>query len=253
MTVSPSRVLRRLDHELRSLVSDRRERSYDRGLGIETFGRHGHAAVAMARPEFEHAGIYQGAPAERFRALMTSLPISPAHATFIDLGCGKGKALFLAADMRFRRVIGVEFAPDLAATAEKNARAYAAARPEAPRVEIVCTDAGDYELPPEPTVLFLYNPFDEHVMARVCATIDRSLAQQPRSLFVVYLNPLQARALDAARHIRRMAVHARLLDPGPAKLFRGLRRHEHGGDLQAVIYEARTGASDHPDRPTPPE
>jgi SAM-dependent methyltransferase len=234
----PSRLLRRLDHELRSAFSARNERSYDRRLGIVTSGLQDHSRSATARPEVHHAETYQAVPPRRFRALMAAVPLAPAEATFIDLGCGKGKALFMAAELGFRRVIGVEFAPDLVAVGEANADAFAAARPGAPPVEIVCADAGSYELPAEPTVLFLYNPFDEVVVARVRENVDRSLSEHPRQLYVVYLNSLHASVLDASRQLRRMSLDAELLKPARPQLFRDLRRHEHGGDLEAVFYEA---------------
>ena len=40
--------------------------------------------------------------------------------TFIDLGCGKGRVLLMASDYPFKKIIGVEFMPELHRAAQKN-------------------------------------------------------------------------------------------------------------------------------------
>ncbi len=87
-------------------------------------------------------------------------------ATFVDLGCGKGRVLILAARRRFRRVVGVEIVPSLASTARWNVQ-----RPDALRrshdIAVVEGDAGALPLPLGPLVLFLYNPFEASIVASV--------------------------------------------------------------------------------------
>lgn len=235
-------VLDRLDHELRSLVSNRAERRYDEALGLTTGGRHGHSAEAETQDAFEHAGIYQGVSPKRFAELVAALPLDPAQTTFIDHGSGKGKALLLAADHGFRRVIGVEFAPDLAELGARNARAYAAARPGAPPIESICADSGSWELPAEPTLLFLYNPFDAVVMERVVAATDASLRAHPRPLHVVYLNPKHPEPWTRSTELEPLPLPPHVLQPPALRRFRGIRGHEHGQDLAAVVLRARRAA-----------
>jgi len=52
--------------------------------------------------------------------------------TLIDLGSGKGRVLLMASDYPFKRIIGVEFMPELHRVAEGNIRKYAEHRTEAP-------------------------------------------------------------------------------------------------------------------------
>jgi hypothetical protein len=52
--------------------------------------------------------------------------------TFIDLGSGKGRVLLMAAAYGFKRIIGVEFMPELHRVAEENIRKYTEHRTEAP-------------------------------------------------------------------------------------------------------------------------
>jgi SAM-dependent methyltransferase len=167
---------------------------------------------------------------------MEALPIERSQFTFVDLGCGKGKALLLAGDLGFRRVVGLEFSPELAAAARENVARRRGLGPAT--VEVVTGDAGAYELPPEPLVIYMYNPFDEVIVARVVANVERSLAARPRPLFVVYLYAKHPGPLDATGALRRVPLPPELLTPPPARGLLGRLRYELGDDLVAIVYEA---------------
>lgn len=105
------------------------------------------------------------------REMLDSITI-PAGCTFADIGCGKGRALLIAADYPFARVLGIDYAPDLVAIAKQNC----ASRP----IEVICADATSHPLPDGPLVLFLYNPFIGPVLARFVAHLQRRIASDPR-------------------------------------------------------------------------
>src|SRR6185437_5377105 len=108
--------------------------------------------------------------------------------TFIDLGSGKGKALFIAAAHGFKRVIVVEFSPILTQVAQCNISSY---RPQlnAGQIELMQQDAGEFQFPQEPLVIYCYNPFDESVMRPVLANLGRSYKSYPRLLYMIYVLP----------------------------------------------------------------
>src|SRR4051794_26113535 len=60
-------------------------------------------------------------PSDRFALarLLRRLEIGPGDA-FLDYGCGKGRALLAAARRPFGRVMGIDVAPPLVATASEN-------------------------------------------------------------------------------------------------------------------------------------
>jgi hypothetical protein len=134
---------------------------------------------------------YQAIFPDRFRESIDSLSIEPQEYTFVDIGAGKGRALFLAQDMGFKRVIGVEFALELVQICQQNiSRKVAAGLASVSPVEIVHTDALSYKLPNEQTVLYFYNPFGEEIMVRMIERIRASLEEMPRPIKIVYENPL---------------------------------------------------------------
>lgn len=118
------------------------------------------------------------------------LEIKPGHDVFVDYGSGKGRIVTVAATYPFAKVIGVEMLPDLNEIARSNIKR-AERLSRCPAVEIVQADATRYELPPEATVLFLFNPFLGDVLRAVQNQILKSLESHPRSIQIVYMNPLE--------------------------------------------------------------
>jgi Methyltransferase domain len=100
----------------------------------------------------------------------------------VDFGSGKGRVLLLAAGYRFKRTVGVEFSRELDQIAR---RKVATLREESKRIQTVCTDATRYDVPPEPLVLYFYNPFASNVMTEVLARERRSLEAAPRPAWIV--------------------------------------------------------------------
>jgi len=130
-----------------------------------------------------------------------------ADDVFLDLGSGKGRAVFLAAQYPFGRVIGVELSPELHAVAEKNLRRHDG-RLGGTRIELVNADVVEYDVPADVTVLFLFNPFNGLVFSEALANVLRSLDEHPRPLRLVYVNPVeeaQVVATGRARLVREVS------------------------------------------------
>lgn len=107
---------------------------------------------------------------------------------FLDYGCGKGRAVVLAATKPFQKVIGLEWSPVLAEVAERNIqRAHKHIKAE--QVEILIEDARSYNLPPEITDVFLFNSFQGPVLEDVINRIFESLVSTSRRFRLVYMTP----------------------------------------------------------------
>lgn len=129
--------------------------------------RHGVKHVAILPAEFDSA--------------FAALPRPVDGHTFVDVGCGKGRALLLAARRPFSRLVGVDFAPALLDAARRNTQALGVP------VELHCADAAGFQFPPGPLVIYLYNPFGPAVMDAVA----RHAAEATGPVQVMYLNPFQ--------------------------------------------------------------
>ncbi len=130
---------------------------------------------------------YQPTEPALFHEIMRALDLNWADFTFLDLGSGKGRTLLMASDYPFRRIRGVEILPELHQVALENIGKYP---PQAcPAIEAICADARQFEFPPEPTVLYLFNPLPGPGLAVVIQNLERSLREHPRAVYVVYHNP----------------------------------------------------------------
>lgn len=149
---------------------------------------------------------YQASDADAAHVALAALPIRHEDFTFVDIGAGKGRALLVAAEFPFKRVIGVEFAEELCQIARRNARLAGHNR-----IEVVCEDAAAYELPEDPLVLYFYNPFLPALMRQVMERVDRSLVAHPRPAYAVLFGDELAGELEAAEFTRvgTSAVFAR--------------------------------------------
>ena len=113
-----------------------------------------------------------------------------ADYTFVDLGSGKGRTLLMASDYPFRKIVGVELLAALNQIAEENISKYKSDSQQSFDLQTFCADAGEFELPLDSYVLFLFNPFPESVLLRVRERIEAGVAVVPKSIYILYHNPL---------------------------------------------------------------
>jgi SAM-dependent methyltransferase len=123
---------------------------------------------------------------------------------FIDLGSGKGRTLLMASDYLFRRIVGVELLPELNQVAQNNLGKYRSKSQKCFALESVCGDATGFVFPAEPTVLYLFNPFPEAGLRRMMESLERSLVEHPRVVYVLYHNPLLEHVLSASAALRKI-------------------------------------------------
>jgi len=151
--------------------------------------------------------MYQAVSRLIFASVMRQLKTQHAYALerqiFLDLGCGKGRALILALNAGFRKVIGVELSETLCGVCRSNVERYRRRRPGKGTARVVCADVSDYAIPDDVTFLFFANPFGRHVFEKVFIQVEQTLQRNPRALTFVYVNPEQG-AIFAERGLRKL-------------------------------------------------
>ena len=165
------------------IASLRRSQTEDRRRGVTT-------AREMTAEELGITDLrnhwYVATDYETFHDAMRQVDIRSGEDVFVDIGAGMGRIVLLAAELPFRRVLGVEFSRELTDIGRENLRA-ALPGLKCQDVELMLADATAWPIPPEATVLFFFNPFDGEVLAKVCANIRQSLAESPRKLTIIYV------------------------------------------------------------------
>ncbi len=148
---------------------------------------------------------YYGVTPSAFSAALARLDLQWSRFSFVDVGCGKGRALLLALAHPFREVVGVELAPALAAVAEANLANFTAAwkQPDVP-ARVIAGDATQFELPAGPLLLFLYHPFAGPVMKQFLAHVTAAMEAEPREVYLLYANPELAPAILATQGFEQL-------------------------------------------------
>lgn len=185
--------------------SERVAAEFDARHGTDTFERaHLHAFEVGQSLEAHFAGWKYGpVNPDFFQEIIERLRLPPERYGFLDVGAGKGIGMMLASHGPFRRLIAVEFARELVDIGKRNVQRYSAVTGRPVAVEWVCEDFMAYELPDEPLVLFLNNPFPTDISLRAVAHIEKWLAGKGRDAIVVYrkMAPEVARALESSKHL----------------------------------------------------
>jgi SAM-dependent methyltransferase len=223
---------------------------FDQMHGVDTSGLVPASKLVTGHPNDEHVTAYYGVAPSILRALIAhwreSVPPYPVSSyTFLDIGAGKGRGLLVASEYRFRKVVGIELNPALAAVARQNVAQWKAAHdadptaePIAP-IEVLEQDALEFELPDAPTLLFLFHPFEAPVLRKLLRQIETQLGRRAASnhgqvsaLDLIYVNAECANVLD-----RHPAFTQLFLDNVP------MSTEDHAADLEAIARQKEYGST----------
>lgn len=178
---------------------------FDRRFGVDTGGFEWISSFDAAAETAAHANNY--APVLKVEPYLRSLGIAFDQYTFIDLGCGKGRALLMASDFPFTEIIGVEYIAELVATARRNLERYSSTAQQCHSIRVVECDAAFFEPPAAPIVLFLYNPFDAVVLKQVLDRLGSSQSHPALRHYMIYCDPEHRSVIDRDPNWELVADH----------------------------------------------
>ena len=162
-------------------------------------------------------------------------PLAPIERTvFLDVGAGKGRAMLLASQYPFLRVEGVELNGSLAHTARNNLQRWERDR-DAQRLAPSVLHEGDatrLPLPPEPTLAYLFHPFEDRLLRRFVRHALASHAADPRPFDLVYVNAEHNSMLDRQKGLRRLWFGRVPMSP-----------EDHVADLLAIAEQKEYGST----------
>lgn len=188
----------------------RDEFKYEKVFGIRT------AAIKKSNStEFFH---YQGAGYRiLFRLLKKMAPHTKKY-DFVDIGCGKGRVVFVAESEGYQHITGIELDEELIKEATNNLKQYLL-KSKASEITFIHANALTYGYKDRATVYFLFNPFNEEILRRV---LDRICQLTSSETWFVYMNPLYPK-------------------PFEEKQMEQIQKIKTGFYTEAVIYRMNTG------------
>jgi SAM-dependent methyltransferase len=194
----------RLTQALLSLIAECRCRIFDWRHHINTCGFVGVADLTVRGENAEHGAAYQPTHPKFAFDILGGLGIDYRKYAFIDIGSGKGRTLFVAAEYPFEKIIGVEFAEELHNIALRNARNFRSRTQKCQEIECVLIDASRYAFPPMPTVFFMFNPFRPPVLIPVLRKLNQSLVEAPRDVILIYVGAFHAHLIQRETKLRQV-------------------------------------------------
>jgi SAM-dependent methyltransferase len=184
---------------VRSYVEERLE-AFDARFGTDT------SAPTFERNQKTSVHFYVPTTASIIYKVLGSLPLQPNKFTFVDMGSGKGRALLVASEFPFAKIVGIELSDDLHRIAQDNVKRYKPASQQCAAFDLKCMDALDYSYADEPLVLFLFDPFGREILQNIIANLEASLRAQPREAYVVYVYPQYEDLLQNSSVLHRVRV-----------------------------------------------
>jgi hypothetical protein len=216
---------------------------FDQMHSVDTSGLVPATHLVTGHANDEHITAYYGVAPSILRALIghwrESVPPYPIHSyTFIDVGSGKGRGVLVASEYSFRKVVGIELNPEMAATARHNVEHWIRAHSEDPTaarlapIELFEQDALDFELPCTPTLLFLFHPFEAPVLKQLLRRIETQFANRPGTLDLLYVNAECVNVIDRNPAFTQLFLENVTMSP-----------EDHAADLEAIARQKEYGST----------
>lgn len=155
-----------------------KERMYEKKFGIETT-----KIKLIDSNQYHH---YQGASYKILLELFAFLKDQTKDFGFLDIGCGKGRAVLVAEYFGYSRLVGIDLDQELINCAYENLKKDRFLK-QSSQVSFICENALNFRYNNEPCVYFLFNPFNEAVLQGV---LQRILSQNTSEVWFIYMNPI---------------------------------------------------------------
>jgi SAM-dependent methyltransferase len=136
----------------------------------------------------DHSTIYMPVSYDLLEDLFNQLD-NKTFNHFVDIGCGKGRVLCVAAHHGFKKITGIDFSKDLCIAAEENLSLTQKEFNDL-QYKVINNDAFYFEIPEDVDCIFMFNPFDDVIMSGVAENILKSFEANPRTITLIYVNPL---------------------------------------------------------------
>jgi SAM-dependent methyltransferase len=182
-----------------ALNLDRRRRrrsldEFDRRFGVDTATVRSVSTLDVPLEVAAHSTRYE--PIPTVDTYLHSLAVPFEEYTFIDYGCGKGRALLMASNFPFRQVIGVEYSSELAAIARHNIALYHNPSQKCRAIEVFEGNAALFEPLDIASVFFFHNPFDGLILQQVLDRIRQNRTASEPADFLIYVDPQHRSCID---------------------------------------------------------
>lgn len=109
-----------------------------------------------------------------------------SNETIIDFGCGAGRVMIVAAEMNFKKIIGIEFSTKIFHRCEKNLNNYCRKKKiDTDVFKLINHDVTKVSIEDDWRIFFFYSPFKWLIYEKVLEKIEKSISCNPRKIFIL--------------------------------------------------------------------
>jgi SAM-dependent methyltransferase len=185
---------------------------FDLQHGVDTSGLIGGRRLNSGSDHDRHITAYWGTAPSAFLHVLALWNDSLSAGSdsirdyvFIDIGCGKGRAVMLASDHPFRRVVGVELHAALVSVAQKNLIKWKEFPHACDEIDVLNADALEFAFPDSPTLLYVFNPFDAHLTQLLLNRIQAVSVGRSVPIDIIYMTPEHAHLFALVPNLQLLA------------------------------------------------
>ena len=154
-----------------------KEQSWDKLLQIKTGGRDDTNADQYHHP-------YEPTPYAVLERLAASGLFRETD-TVLDYGCGKGRVGFFLGYRTRSKTVGIEYDAHIYESAVENRRTtISRVKPD-----FLLARAEEYQVPPQVSRCYFFNPFSAEILHKVMARIVESWYEHPRDIYLFFYYP----------------------------------------------------------------
>ena len=135
---------------------------------------------------------YSMTDAGDMKRMLQAVPVEPAKAAFLDIGCGKGMCMKCAAEVGYKTVAGIDLDEHLLDIAKKNMAKLKI------NAECLYANAAEFEHYADYDVFYFYNPFGKQVFEEVVRKMKASQTQRRRDIWAIYYHPVSGILFEKA-------------------------------------------------------
>ena len=144
----------------------------------------------------------ESTPTRHITKILSFLPINSKD-VFIDMGSGGGRVMIAAGRFPFIKIIGVDASSKLNDICKNNINKMKN-RLKCKNFENITSNASDYRIPDEATIIYFFNPFGMEVMKDVFHSISNSVSVNPRKVTIIWYNPKYDQELEQSFPVKKI-------------------------------------------------
>jgi len=163
---------------------------YERKFGIHTAG--------FKKSNSQKHNHYQAASYLVLNRIFKYLAPKTKDYAFYDIGCGKGRVLFMAAKFGYKNLNGIELDKDLLEEAKSNLAGVISGKKEF-ILKLYDIDVLEHLYENQASVYFLFNPFDAEVLNLF---LKRVISHNNQDCYFVYMNPIHSSVFEQLNFLK---------------------------------------------------